>query len=88
MNVQFLFLFYDFLRCVTEWYQSMVTVLGLNRLNTKIVKEKLKTNFILFFGLIILQNKKRRITLFCRKNMAELGMSAEEESHPRNPINN
>ena len=31
---------------------------------------------------------KRRITLFLLEIMADVGMSAEEESHPRNPMKN
>ena len=33
-------------------------------------------------------NRKRRIALFLQEIMADVGMSTEEESHPRNLVNN
>ena len=63
----------------------MVTTLGLNKPNTEIDK----TIKLMFFycGLILLRNKKRRITLFLKEIMEDIGMFAKQESHPRNPVN-
>ena len=73
-------------RFVTEWYQSMVTTLYLNKPDTK--TDKTIKLILIYCGLILLRNTKRRITLFLLEIMADVGMSAEEESHSRNPVNN
>ena len=81
------FFILEIYRFVTEWYQSMVTTLGLNTPNNETDKLKQKTNFIILW-FDSLANRKRRITLFLQEIMANVGMFAEEESHTRNLVNN
>ena len=66
----------------------MVIELGLNRLNTYAGKETKKTDFYFIIGLNSLTKQKEKDNCILQETMADAEMSAEEERHPENPLNN